>query len=186
MEARYLAAVLACGDRALLSGRSAAYLLGLIRGSPPPPEVTAPTERRVDGIRIRRSRRMDEIERTVWKGIPVTSVAQTLVDLAAVLGEDDLARACHEAGVRHRTTPRDVRAVLERRPRVPGAAKLRRVIGADVPVTLSQLERRFLAVLRKEGLPLPRTNRRAGGRRVDCIWESHRLIVELDSYQFHG
>ena len=60
------------------------------------------------------------------------------------------------------------------------------MIGADVPVTLSELEREFLQVLREAGLPLPRTNRPAGGRRVDCIWEVHRLIVELDSYRFHS
>jgi very-short-patch-repair endonuclease len=185
VEARYLAAVFACGDGALLSGRSAAYLLDLIRGSPPLPEVTAPTDRRVRGVKSRRSRRFNAITRTKWKGIPVTSVPHTLVDLAAVLSEEDLARACHEAGVRYRTTPKQVQAVLDRHPRTRGAAKVRRVIGAEVPVTLSELERRFLRVLRDAGLPLPRTNRPAGGRRVDCIWEEHRLIVELDSYRFH-
>jgi very-short-patch-repair endonuclease len=186
LEARYLAAVLSCGDDALLSGRSAAFLLGLIRGTPPPPEVTASTDRRVRGVKNRRSRRFDAITRMEWKGIPVTSVAQTLVDLAAVLSEGELARACHEAGVRHRTTPRQVQAALDRYPRVPGAAKLRRVIGAGVPVTLSELERRFLRVLREAGLPLPHTNRPVAARRVDCIWEDRRLIVELDSYRFHS
>ena len=56
VEASYLAAVLACGHGALLTGRAAAHLLGLLKGAPPPPEVTAPTERRVAGIRTRRSR----------------------------------------------------------------------------------------------------------------------------------
>jgi len=52
-------------------------------------------------------------------------------------------------------------------------------------VTLSKLERRFLALLREERLPLPRTNKPAGGRRVDCRWPDYRLTVELDGYRFH-
>ncbi len=186
-DARYMAAVRACGEGALLCGRAAAYLLGLLRGgAAPPPEVMAPTERRIEGVKTHRSRRMDRRDGLKWKSIPVTTVARTVVDLAAELALDDLARACHEAGVRHRTTPADVEAVLARRPRQPGAAKLRTVLRGDVPVTLSVLEARFLARLREADLPLPVTNRPAGGRRVDCRWPGHRLTVELDSYRYHA
>jgi hypothetical protein len=52
-------------------------------------------------------------------------------------------------------------------------------------VTLSKLDQRFLAVLRANGLPLPLTNRPAGGRRVECRWPERRLTVELDSYRYH-
>jgi hypothetical protein len=114
------------------------------------------------------------------------SVPRTLVEIAAKLPVDALARACHEAGVRHRTTPAAVEAVLERRPTSPGARKLRRIIHGDVHVTLSTLEAGFLDLLRTENLPLPRTNRLAGGRRVDCRWPEHRLTVELDGYRFHN
>ena len=187
MEAAYLAAVRACGDGALLTGRPAAHLLGLTRGPAPPPEVTTPTERRVEGVVTRRARGgIDARDATTWWRIPVTTVARTLADLAAVLGEDDLARACHEAGVRHRTTPRDVEAVLARRANSCGAAKLRHVIHGDVHVTLSTLESRFLALLREADLPLPVTNRPAGGRRVDCRWAQQRLTVELDGYRYHS
>jgi len=120
-----------------------------------------------------------------WRAIPVTTVARTLVDLAAVLAPDDLARACHEAGVRHGTTPAHVEAALARWPRVPGAGGLRRVMRGDVRVTLSKLEERFLALLREAGLTLPDTNRPAGGRRVDCRWPGFSLTVELDSYRYH-
>jgi very-short-patch-repair endonuclease len=75
--------------------------------------------------------------------------------------------------------------VLARRPKSRGAANLRRVLRGDVHVTLSGLERRFLALLRKAGLELPQTNRAAGGRRVDCRWPRRRLTVELDSYRYH-
>lgn len=102
VEADYLSAVRACGDRALLCGAAAAHHLGLLRGAAAPaPEVLAPTERRVAGVHTRRSRCIDPRDATVWNRIPVTTVARTLVDLARVLAVDDLARACHEAGVRH-------------------------------------------------------------------------------------
>jgi very-short-patch-repair endonuclease len=184
-EAAYLAAVEACGDRTLLRGLAAAHLHRVIRGPAPPPEVVAPTERRIEGIITCRSRRFDPREATVVLDIPVTTVARTLVDLAGVLSAPALARACHEADVLHRTTPGEVEAVLAWRPRSPGAGRLRAVLRGDMKVTLSTLERRFLRLLRAEGLPLPVTNRPAGGRRVDCRWPELRLTVELDSYQFH-
>jgi hypothetical protein len=185
-EATYLAAVEACGDGSLLRRRAAAHLHSLFRGPAPPPEVVSPGERRIEGILTCRSRRLDPREATVVLGIPVTTVARTLVDLAAVLDAGALARACHEAGVLHCTTPGEVDAVLARWPRSPGAGRLRAVLRGDVKVTLSRLERRFLALLRADGLPLPHTNRNAGGRRVDCRWPEVRLTVELDSYHYHG
>jgi hypothetical protein len=182
VEALYLAAVKAGRRGAVLSGRAGAYHLGLIKGSPPPPEVTAPTKHRVRGVRVRRGRPQSGVVR----GIPVTTVAQTLVDLAAEMDVDALARACHEAGVRYGTTPRHVEEVLARYPNAPGAGKLRAVMRGEAKVTLSKLERAFLDLLRKHGLPLPETNRVAGGRRVDCRWPDHQLTVELDSYRFHN
>lgn len=186
VEAFYLAAVRACGDGAVLYGRAAAYVLGLIKGPAPPPEVRTPTERQVDGVLTSRSRRLNPRDVTTHRAIPVTTVPCTLVDLAAVLTDDELARACHEAGVRYRTTPRHVEGVLARRPTTPGARKLRRIMRGDTRVSLSELERRFLALLGQEGLPLPVTNRPAGGRRVDCRWAQQRLTVELDSYRYHA
>jgi hypothetical protein len=182
VEASYTAAVKACGEGTLLSGQAAGYLFGLLKGIVPPPEVTSPRKYRLQGVRTHRGR----LEGITVRGIPVTTVPQTLVDLAAVLELDALARACHEAGVRYRTTPRQVGAVLERYPNAPGAGKLRAVMGGDARVTLSKLERRFLQLLREHGLPLPVMNRPAGGRRVDCRWPEHRLTVELDSYGFHN
>jgi hypothetical protein len=185
VEARYLAAVRACGEGALLSGRAAGHLLGLLKGAQPRPEVTTPTERRIEGIRTRRSRNIDRRDGTAFSRIPVTTVARTLVDLAGVLALDELARACHEAGVLHGITPAQVEAVLARRPNSRGAARLRRVLRGEVNVTLSKLERRFLELLRVTGLVLPQTNRPAGGRRVDCHWREQRVTIELDSYRYH-
>jgi hypothetical protein len=186
VAARYLAAVQACGEGAVLSGRAAGHLWGVLRGPPPPPEVTAPTERRVTGVTCHRCRTIDDRDRTIRRGIPVTSVPRTLVDLAASLTQPNLARALHEAGIRHGITPLQVEAALDRRPNTSGAAKLRTVLRGDGRTTLSSLETRFLALLRADGLPLPRTNARFGRRRLDCHWPEHRLVVELDSYRFHG
>jgi hypothetical protein len=76
--------------------------------------------------------------------------------------------------------------VLDRRSNARGAQALLAVMEGDVKVTLSQLERAFLRLLRDAGLPLPVTNRVAGGRRVDCRWPEQGLTVELDSYRFHN
>ena len=186
IEATYLAAVLAAGDGTLLCGLAAAHLWGLVKGEAPPAEVITATERRIEGIRTYRTRSLDAPDCAACRGIPVTSVARTVVDLAVVLSENALARACHEAGVRYRLTPNAVVEVLARRPRTKGAKKLRRVLDGDVRVALSKLEARFLEMLRERQLPLPLTNRPAGGRRVDCRWPEFRLTIELDSYRFHN
>jgi hypothetical protein len=186
MLAAYTAAVKACGDRAALAGFAAACLHQILKGSIPQPEVIAPTERNVEGVLTSRCKRLDERDVETVNRIRVTTVPRTIVDLAGRMSAAALARLCHEAGVRYRTTPRHVMVVLERRPNSPGAKKLRRVMLGDEPVTLSKLERRFLQLLREAGLPLPVMNRVAGGRRVDCRWPGVKLTVELDSYTYHG
>jgi hypothetical protein len=186
VEATYMAAVKACGQGAALGGLAAAHLFGLIKGRAPAPEVITRNNRQVRGLRTRRCRGLDRHDVTTHRGIPVTSVPRTLVDLAAHLPRQALSRACHEAGVRYRTTPAQVDAVLARRPNAPGAAKLRAILTGDERVSLSELEGTFLELLRADDLPLPVTNKPAGGRRVDCRWPEHGLTVELDSYRFHN
>lgn len=185
VEADYMAAVKAGGDGALLCGLAAAHLLGLIKGAAPPAEVATPKQRRVSGLRARHVRGLSRTDGTSCRGIPTTTVPRTLVDLAAVLPVEDLTRACHEAGVRYRITPRHVEAVLARTPNARGARKLRRIMSGDEHVLLSKLEKRFLELLDEAGLPLPRTNRPAGVRRVDCRWLDPPVTVELDSYRYH-
>jgi len=181
-----MAAVRACGDGALLRGRAAAHLLGLTKAPPSKPEVLSPTNRRIDGITITRTRTIDPRDATVWRGIPTTTAARTLVDQAAVLPADELARLCHEAQVRHGTMPRHVEAVLARRPNSAGAGTVRATLLGDNPVSLSALERRLLSLIDEAGLPRPIMNRHAGTKRVDARWPEHHLTVELDSYRFHN
>ena len=185
-EAQYLAAVLACGAGAVLGGRASAHNYGIVRGQAPAVEVTCPRERRVPGITVLRARRLDQRDVGVWRRIPTVTIARTLVEIAGGMTTSDLARACHEAGVRYRTTPGHVGQALGRWPNAPGARRLRQVMAGDARVSLSRLESAFLALLRECRLPLPETNRPAGGRRVDCRWPEARVTVELDSYTFHN
>jgi very-short-patch-repair endonuclease len=184
LEARYLAAVRSCGPGALLAGRAAGHLFGILKGSVPKPELITQGHPRTSGGVIHRGR-LEASDATTWRGIPVTTIPRTLVDLAGVLSEEALARVVHEAEVRHRITPPPVEAVLARRHNWPGARKLRRVLWGEAPVTLSRLEDRFLVRLRAAGLPRPEVNRRLDARYVDCRWPEHRLTVELDGYRYH-
>jgi putative AbiEi antitoxin of type IV toxin-antitoxin system len=186
LEARYLAAVKACGPGSLLAGRAAAHLLHLLKRPPSLPEVLTTRYRRPTGVRVSRCRVIERTEATCWRGVPVTNVPRTLVDLAAALDPPDLARAFHEAVVKHHIKPGAVERVLTRRHNWPGARDLRRVIWGDEPVSLSRLESSFIAGVRRARLPLPETNALADGRYVDCRWPKHRLTVELDSYSYHG
>jgi hypothetical protein len=186
LDAHYMAAVKACGDRAVLCARAAAHLWVLLKGSPPQPEVLAPVKRRVPGVITHRASSIEPGDVVIRRGIAVTTVARTIADIASSLPQASLARACHEAGVLYGLTPKQVEAVLGRRPSSPGAGTLRRVLYGEIPVTLSRLESRFIERLREAGLSLPQTNRPADGRRVDCRWPEHRLTVELDSYRYHS
>jgi hypothetical protein len=186
VEASYLAAVWACGELALLSGRAGAYHWSLIKGRPPAPEVSAPTRRCVDGVKTHTCRGLEKRDGTIHRGIPITTIPVTIVDLAAELSEDELAKVCHEAGVKHHTTPGQVKAAMARRGYIKGAPNLRAVLDGKVPVSLSALECRFLKLLREAGLPLPITNKQQDSYRIDCRWPDHPLTVELDSYRYHN
>lgn len=187
MRGNYMAAVLACGVGAALSHWAAAMLLGLVKfRRVPAPEVTVPTTagRARPGIRIHRVARLHHLDTMRVGKIRVTSVPRTLLDLAPSLSQPQLTRACHEAWIRHETTPTEVIACIERNPHKPGGHRLRLALGSDV--TLSELEDGFLALLRDHDLPLPRTNVDRGGDKVDCHWTHVGLTVELMSYRFHG
>ncbi len=183
VEASYMAAVLACGDGAALSGRAAAFLYGLVKDRPPP-EISAPKARRARGVITHRIR-LDRRDLSEYKAIAATTVPRTLVDIAGGFELDPFTALCHEAQIRFGVRAPQVEAALERRPNAKGAANLMRIFRGEAHIVLSPLERDFLSLLRRAGLPLPITNRPAGGRYVDCRWPEHRLTVELDSYTYH-
>jgi hypothetical protein len=186
VEGDYMAAVLAGGAGAVLSHRAAAHKLQLLRGRTPPPEVTVPSlaSRTRPGIVIHRVKLLHPLDVWVYDEIPMTTVARTLLDQAPKLTPVLLTRACHEAWVRHDVTPRQIQACIARNPTKPGRGKLLTALGCDA--TLSKLEDGFLALLRKNAIPLPRTNIDRRGDKVDCHWPQIGLTVELLSYRFHA
>ena len=187
MLGNYAAAALAGGSGARLSHAPCAHVLKLDRGAAaPPPEVTVPTtaHRRRPGIVIHRVGAIPWQDCATAHGIAIMSVPRTLLDRAPRLTPEQLAEACHEAWVHHRTRPHHVEACVARNPHKPGAKKLLAAMVADV--TLSELERGFLRLLRAHGLPLPRTNIDHAGDKVDCHWPQFGLTIELLSYRFHG
>jgi hypothetical protein len=185
-----MAAVLACGPGALLSHRPAAVLLGMLDVCPERVEVIVP--RRLagrEGIRARQSRVAPD-ERTVVEGIPVTTVARTLLDLAAVLDSHRLARTLERAEALRLTSETSLDTLIARHAGRPGVSCLRRALAELVPqLTRSELERRFLTFVEHAGLPRPRTNvwlpLGEDWIEVDAAWPEQRLIVELDSRAHH-
>ncbi|CAA9483426.1 MAG: hypothetical protein AVDCRST_MAG67-1101 [uncultured Solirubrobacteraceae bacterium] len=181
-----MAAALAAGAGAAVSHGSAGHAMRIVSVHVGQLEVTVPTtsgrERR--GLVVHRVRQLHPADVTRLHGVAITTVPRILLDMAPRLSRADLTRACHEAWIRHRVTPPDVERCIARNPTKKGIAKLRQALGADV--TLSDLEDGFLALLRRHGLPLPRTNIDLAGDKVDCHWPRHRLTVELLSYRFHA
>lgn len=188
VEAFWFAAILACGAGTVLSHRSAAELWGLghVRGRVV--DVTAPRARRRRAGIVAHQNALDAADVTAARGIPVTTVERTLLDLAGVLSTDDLARTVEQA-IRLR---RYDRARLDQAmARARGRRELRplRAVLDDLdPVRARsrfELEVRALSLVERAGLPMPRVNEDVEGHEVDFHWPRARLVVELDSRTWH-
>jgi very-short-patch-repair endonuclease/predicted transcriptional regulator of viral defense system len=193
-EGWWMAAVLAVGPGALLSHRDAAALHGLR-----PPGDHARWEVTTTGrgsstrtIRVLRTVALDAGDVACIDGIPVTSVARTLVDLAGSVPRSQLAKALDEA---ERRRVFDLPAIehamaTTARRRGQGHAELRaalaRLAAIGAHVTRSELEDRFVALLDAHDLPRPATNVDVEGMEVDACWRTQRLVVELDGWGAHA
>jgi very-short-patch-repair endonuclease len=184
-----MAAVLACGPRALLSHASAAHLWGV---RPPGPDqivdvtVVGRQVRQRPGIRVHRVAELSRQDIRRRNGIPVTSPARTLVDVSSTLDERELEIAVHEALVSNLLTLGQLRAALDRYPRRRGCARLVEFARANpTSVTRSGGEEELHRLLRKSGLPQPHTNARIGSWTVDFYWPQFHLVVEVDGSDFH-
>ena len=178
-----MAAVLACGEGAVISHRSAAALWGLTREAPVRVDVLRATAggRPHPGIAFHRTRRLLDHERTQVDGIPVTSIARTLLDLT------DVARVDRAVAQADRLGLLDAAAVQRAIADNPGRRGAKRLLAAiDVPVlTRSELEDAFLGLVRRANLPEPLVNQRVAGLEVDFHWPDHRLVVETDGATYH-
>jgi Transcriptional regulator, AbiEi antitoxin/Protein of unknown function (DUF559) len=186
---RWMAAVLACGPDAVLSHRTAAALWELRPRPSGPVDVTVPASGRRSrtGIRLHNVRSLHADDRTDVDGIPVTSPARTLLDYAET-NRQQLRLAIEAADRRELYNGKALDALLHRSPGRGGRARLRAVLAeiqGPAPWTRSELERRFLALIRAAGVPEPQANVLVAGFLVDLFWSDPGLVVELDGFEFH-
>lgn len=191
-KGRWIAAVLACGEGAVLSHRSAARLWRLLPPAAETVDVTsARSQARRQGIACHRLP-MHGDEWVVEDGIPVTSPFRTIFDLAASVPARELERAFHEAEARRVTDRVSLPMLLERYPGRRGSRNLRALLGSKAPVmiTRNDFEEAFLALVDAHGFLRPRMNAPYAIRgrffEIDALWEEQRLAVELDSREIHG
>jgi Transcriptional regulator, AbiEi antitoxin len=183
----WMAAVLAVGEGGVLSHLCAAVLWQAWRRAAPHLDVVTPRDRRVRGIRVHRCRNLDRRDVTTHQGVPVTTVARTLVDLTDVLTAAQLANVIHEAAFRHRFSLSATRAAMTRANGRPHLSVLERALELNAlgsAGTKSDPEDRALALAREAGLPEPLPNVKvpAGGRHieVDLYWPELALCAEVD------
>jgi very-short-patch-repair endonuclease len=190
---REAAALLACGWEALLSRGTAAALWGMVRtgNGRAPVEVTivgAWTRRQRRGIVSHRSHLITPRDAAVKDGLPVTSPAWTLLDLAASATPRQLERALDEALAQRLVSPTKLRELLGRTHGHPGRRSLTQLIADWGPstITRSEAEERMLALIRAAQLPAPQVNVRVCGYEVDLYWPAEKLVVEVDGFQWHS
>jgi very-short-patch-repair endonuclease len=184
----WMAAVLACGPEALLSHWDAAALHRLLEKLRSEVHVIGRRSRHHrPGIVVHRPRSIHPEDRTLHDGIPVTSVARTLVDLAAVARPRIVERAFDEAERLGVLDLEELTALYRRSRGRRGLGAIRRLIASHVPSagTDSQLEVLFQKLCQEEGFPRPLTNVDVAGLIVDAYWPDCELIVELDGYEYH-
>jgi len=193
-----MAAVLACGPHALLSHESAAALWGIRAMKQRPrgqerdrPRMTelsvlGPTSRSRSGVRVYRRRELPADDRAVCERIPVTSPARTLIDLASQLRGTELEAAVNAADRLGLIDPESLRAAVDQHRGCHGVSTLRTLLDRRTfSVTDSELERRFMRLVDRAGLPGPLTQQRVNGFRVDFYWPELALVVETDGLRYH-
>lgn len=188
-RAREWAAILACKG-GVISHASAAGIWGISPSDPATVHLimNAAIQRgRRPGIRAHRMRlRRDEV--THRDGLKLTTLARTLIDVAPSLPARDTEQALAAAMRLQSDVEKETRVLLERYPRMGGMRALRALVFADTPPAFvrSEAEARFLSLIRSAGLPLPEANVRCGMFEVDFLWRTHRLVAEIDGYEFHA
>jgi very-short-patch-repair endonuclease len=183
------AALIACGEHAFLSHRSAAFVWGMRKAPPVNPEVSVVGRyrRSSQGILVHRIGSIDRREVKRHEGLWLSTPARAVLEVAAV-APDELVDVVEEGLARRRVNGRELESVLARNRPCRGSARLAAVLGDEsaMAITRSRAERAFLKLIRDARLPLPETNVKFGPFVPDFMWRRERLIVELDSPTFHG
>jgi|SRR5215211_398369 len=181
---RVMADVLGCGPRAAASHLTATGVLG-VRPLPLVVDVSVPAvvHARPPGVRVHRRARFDA---GIYRGVPVTSPVQTLIDIATQLGRDPLEGAVNEADKLDLIDPEELRGALGAYAGQPGVAMLRMTLDRRTyTMTDTELERRFLPIARGVGLDKPETQVWVNGFKVDFFWAELGLVVETDGLRYH-
>jgi very-short-patch-repair endonuclease len=192
VDGRRLAAVLACGPGAVLSHRAAAAHWELLAFSGSLVDVTAPATRHgVPGVRLHRSRSLDARDATHHQGIPITTVARTLLDVAATVQSHLLERALAQAERLQLYDHRAITDVIARSNGHRGVATLAGATAREPKWTRNEREAHFLTLVRDAGLTEPLVNEAFdapdhGRCEPDFHWPAYRLIVETDGWETHG
>ncbi len=185
---RWMAAVLACGDGAMLSHRSAAALweIGKEQKGRIDVSVTRRCELRRPGLHVRGRPSLNPDDVTTIDGIPVTAIARTLVDLATKLPPRRLERAVNEADKRDLIDPDTLRSALDDFAGEPGVKILRKLLDKRTfRLSDSDLEVLFRPIAAAAGLPPPLTKQMVNGFEVDFFWPDLGLVVETDGLRYH-
>ena len=182
-ESRWMAAVLYAGEGAVLSHWSAASHWRLRPGTGPRSHVTVGRRKRSRPDITIHFARLAPDEVTQEQGIPVTTPARTLLDLAPFLPSAVLARMVDAAPPGGGAA---LAELLERYAGRAGVPKLRALLKTPQPMTRSDFEARVLKQLEAMGLPRPEVNVVVDGYEVDLVWREHGVIAELDTYMTHG
>jgi hypothetical protein len=191
-KARWMAAVIACGQGAALSHLDAAVLWGFYNLLGRLIHVTVKWQRSIDGLIVHRTRRLDPDEVTTKDGIPVTTVARTFVDLTDLLNEDRLLRALREAEYQRLLDLDSVNAAVERAHGRRNLKALKEAIAQHRPgqIIRGELEHRFAELRRSAGLREPETNvpLAVNGTTyvIDCLWREEGIAIELDGRDGHA
>lgn len=191
LDARFIAAVLACGDGAVLSHHAAAAHWGMWRWQERHPEVTVPrgAGRTIDGVRVHRSRTLDRRDVMRHDGIWVTSPARTILDLAATMAPRALRRVVRQAQVDKRVNVRQLLEVLLRANGHRGVTALRAAIADGPTPTASELEDIVLDLIDQATSERPEINQplHLDGERIvpDFRWPERNLVIEADSRRYH-
>jgi very-short-patch-repair endonuclease len=182
----YVAALVAGGDRSALSHRTAAAVHGMLPASNQLHLTVPRSTRRIQGLRIHRPRTLRPDDVVVIEGLRVTSPARTLLDLADFRSRRLLERAIDQAEFHRLHLP--LGEVNDRTRQRPRSRLVRAVIAEHVAgstITESEAEELFLAIVRRESLPMPEPQVSLWGRRRDFVFRDARVIVEIDGRQAH-
>jgi predicted transcriptional regulator of viral defense system len=189
-EGLLLAAVFACGQRAVLSHRSAADRWGLLPSARALVDVTIEAtggRPRRPGIHLHVVRRLDPRDVTTNDGLPITSAARTVVDIAVTCPPRHAERAVEQAYVQRLLAPGSLEDALSRASGRPTRILRRLLDQQRTPtITRNDLEEAFLAIARAAGVPDPEVNVPLHGYVPDFLWRDERLVIETDGFGVHG